>query len=128
MSMVRISLLMMDGSYKETAKLNQLTKSFFEEIGPYKLQLNLIISTLYEKKYLLKKKVLVGYLSESMAEQPKRGFGASMLEWFGRDLRHIFEKYFQHHKLKQFNLLNTKYIEKQHKKLLNNKQINTKPL
>ena len=51
-----------------------------------------------------------------MAEQPKRGFGISMLEWFGRDLRHIFEKYFQHHKLKQFNLLNTKYIQKQHKK------------
>ena len=68
MLMVRILLLMMDGSYKETAKLNQLTKSFFEEIGPYKLQLNLIISTLYEKKYLLKKKVLVGYLPESMAD------------------------------------------------------------
>ena len=56
-----------------------------------------------------------------MIERPKKGFG--------RNLRHIFAKDFQHHKLKQYNLLNTKYIQKQHKKnYLYNKQINTKPL
>ena len=51
-----------------------------------------------------------------MIERPKNGFGIPMLEWFGRNLRHIFAKDFQHHKLKQYNLLNTKYIQKQHKK------------
>jgi asparagine synthase (glutamine-hydrolysing) len=80
-----------------------------------------------DKKYLLKK-VLARYLPESMIEKPKRGFGIPMLEWFGGDLRYIFEKYFQQHKLKQHNLLNTKYILKQHKKLLNNKEINVSRL
>jgi asparagine synthase (glutamine-hydrolysing) len=76
-----------------------------------------------DKKYLLKK-VLARYLPESMIEKPKRGFGIPMLEWFGRDLRHIFEKHFQQYKLKQHNLLNIKYIQKQHKKLLDNKEVN----
>lgn len=80
-----------------------------------------------DKKYLIKK-VLARYLPESMIERPKKGFGIPMLEWFGRDLRHIFAKDFQQHKLKQHNLLNTKYIQKQHKKLLNNKEINVRRL
>ena len=80
-----------------------------------------------DKKYLLKK-VLARYLPESMIERPKMGFGIPMLEWFGRDLRHIFAKYFQQHNLKQHNLLNTKYIQKQHTKLLNNKEINVSRL
>ena len=64
-----------------------------------------------------------------MIERPKKGLGIPMLEWFDRNLSHIFAKDFQHHKLKQYNLLNTKYIQKQHKKnYLYNKQINTKPL
>ena len=63
-----------------------------------------------------------------MIERPKNGFGIPMLEWFGRNLRHIFAKDFQQHKLKQHNLFNTKYIQKQHKKLLNNKEINVRRL
>ena len=64
-----------------------------------------------------------------MIERPKKGFGIPMLEWFDRNLSHIFAKDFQHHKLKQYNLSNTKYLQKQHKKnYLYNKQINTKPL
>ena len=51
-----------------------------------------------------------------------------MLEWFGRDLRHIFVKYFQQHQFKQHNLLNTKYVQKQHQKLLNNKEVNVSRL
>jgi len=80
-----------------------------------------------DKKYLLKK-VLARYLPESMIERPKRGFGIPMLEWFGRDLRYIFDKHFQQHKLNQHNLFNTKYIQKQHKKLLNNKEVNVSRL
>ena len=63
-----------------------------------------------------------------MIERPKNGFGIPMLEWFGTDLRHIFAKYFQQYKLNQHNLLNSKYIQKQHKKLLNNKEINVSRL
>ena len=80
-----------------------------------------------DNKYLLKK-VLGKYLPESMIYKRKRGFGIPMLEWFGKDLRHLFEYDFQQQQLKQHNLLNTKYIQNEHKKLLNNKEINVRRL
>ena len=71
----------------------------------------------HQNKVILRN-ILKKYVPENLINRPKMGFGIPMLEWFDRNLSHIFAKDFQHHKLKQYNLLNTKYIQKQHKKLL----------
>jgi len=78
-------------------------------------------------KYLLRK-VLERYIPKEMIDRPKIGFGIPMFEWFGGDLRELFEKYFKREKLVVHNLLNNEYIEKEYKKLQENRQLNINKL
>ena len=43
------------------------------------------------------------------------GFGIPIFEWFSSDLKKLFEVYFQEDKLKEHNLLNQKYIDREYK-------------
>ena len=80
-----------------------------------------------DSKYLLKK-VLERYIPKKMLDRPKMGFGIPMFEWFGNDLKDMFEEYFKKEKLSQHNLLNNEYIEREYKKLQENKQLNINKL
>jgi len=78
-------------------------------------------------KYLLRK-VLERYIPKEMIDRPKMGFGIPMFEWFGSDLRELFEENFVDEKLNKHNLLNNKYIQKEYQKLKNNKVLNINKL
>ncbi|MFK5882347.1 MAG: asparagine synthase (glutamine-hydrolyzing) [Sulfurospirillum sp.] len=78
-------------------------------------------------KYLLRK-VLERYIPKSMIDRPKMGFGIPMFEWFGGDLRELFEKNFTDEKLDKHNLLNNNYIQQEYQKLKNDKILNINKL
>ena len=78
-------------------------------------------------KYLLRK-VLERYIPKELIDRPKMGFGIPMFEWFGGDLRVLFEEYFQEEKLQQHNLFNSKYIQKEYQKLKNGDALNINKL
>jgi len=79
-----------------------------------------------DSKYLLRK-VLERYIPKQMIDRPKMGFGIPMFEWFGGDLKHLFEIYFQKEKL-HHHLFNESYIQKEYQKFKENKQININKL
>lgn len=79
-----------------------------------------------DSKYLLRK-VLERYIPKEMIDRPKMGFGIPMFEWFGGDLRNLFETYFKEENLNH-NLLNVSYIQKEYQKLKDNKQMNINKL
>lgn len=79
-----------------------------------------------DSKYLLRK-VLERYIPKEMIDRPKMGFGIPMFEWFGGDLRNLFEIYFKEENLNH-NLLNVSYIQKDYQKLKDNKQMNINKL
>lgn len=79
-----------------------------------------------DSKYLLRK-VLERYIPKEMIDRPKMGFGIPMFEWFGGDLRSLFDEYFGEEKLNH-NLLNKKYIQTEYGKLKENNQININKL
>jgi len=70
-------------------------------------------------KYLLRK-VLERYLPKELIDRPKMGFGIPMFEWFGGDLRNLFEKYF----VEDDEILNMQYVRELYLKLKNNKPVN----
>ncbi len=78
-------------------------------------------------KYLLRK-VLQRYLPNELIDRPKMGFGIPMFEWFSKDLRDLFDIYFDENKIKRQGILNAKYIKKEYDKLKNNKPININKL
>lgn len=80
-----------------------------------------------KSKYLLRK-VLERYIPKNMIDRPKMGFGIPMLEWFGGDLRGLFDTYFREEKLKNHNLLNNACVQREYQKLKDNKQININKL
>ena len=69
-----------------------------------------------DSKYLLKK-VLERYIPKEMIYRKKMGFGIPIFEWFSSDLKKLFEVYFQEDKLKEHNLLNQKYIDREYKEM-----------
>ncbi len=77
-------------------------------------------------KYLLRK-VLQRYLPNELIDRPKMGFGIPMFEWFGGDLRGLFEIYFQKEKFNH-DLLNFQYIQKEYDKLKRGDAININKL
>jgi len=77
-------------------------------------------------KYLLRK-VLERYLPKELIDRPKMGFGIPMFEWFGGDLRGLFEVYFQKDRFSH-NLLNFDYVQKEYNKLKNNQVVNINKL
>ena len=77
-------------------------------------------------KYLLKK-VLERYLPKELIDRPKMGFGIPMFEWFGGELRELFEIQFQKEKFNH-GLLNFDYIKKEYEKFKNNRAININKL
>lgn len=79
-----------------------------------------------DSKYLLRK-VLERYIPKELIDRPKMGFGIPMFEWFGGDLKDLFKYYFSDEQL-QHHLLNNKYIDKEYKKLQDNKTININKL
>ena len=79
-----------------------------------------------DSKYLLRK-VLERYIPKEMIDRPKMGFGIPMFEWFGGDLKNLFQTYFQEENLNH-NLLNASYIQKEYQKLKDNKQMNINKL
>ena len=79
-----------------------------------------------DSKYLLRK-VLERYIPKDMIDRPKMGFGIPMFEWFGGDLRNLFETYFKEENINH-NLLNANYIQKEYQKLKDNKQMNINKL
>lgn len=79
-----------------------------------------------KSKYLLRK-VLERYIPKEMIERPKMGFGIPMFEWFGGDLKELFEIYFKEEKLKH-KLFDNSYIYNEYKKLKNNQKVNINKL
>jgi len=80
-----------------------------------------------KSKYLLRK-VLERYIPKSMIDRPKMGFGIPMFEWFGKDLRELFEQNFIDEELNKHNLLNNSYIQKEYNKLKENRTLNINKL
>ncbi len=78
-------------------------------------------------KYLLRK-VLERYIPKELIDRPKMGFGIPMFEWFGGDLRSLFEEYFKDEKLNKHNLLDSNYIKKEFEKLKNDQALNINKL
>lgn len=79
-----------------------------------------------DSKYLLRK-VLERYIPKDMIDRPKMGFGIPMFEWFGGDLRNLFETYFKEENLSH-KLLKVSYVQKEYQKLKDNKQMNINKL
>ncbi len=80
-----------------------------------------------DSKYLLRK-VLERYIPKEMIDRPKMGFGIPMFEWFGGDLKELFEQNFSKEELGKHNLLNSEYIDKEYQKLKENKALNINKL
>ncbi|KIM05685.1 MAG: hypothetical protein KN64_02015 [Sulfurovum sp. AS07-7] len=80
-----------------------------------------------QSKYMLRK-VLERYIPKEMIDRPKMGFGIPMFEWFGKDLRSLFDEHFTKDRLSKHGLLNIDYIQKEHEKLKNNKPLNINKL
>ncbi len=78
-------------------------------------------------KYLLRK-VLQRYLPNELIDRPKMGFGIPMFEWFSKDLRNLFDIYFDKKEIKKQDILNADYIKKEYDKLKNNQPININKL
>jgi len=78
-------------------------------------------------KYLLRR-VLERYIPKELIDRPKMGFGIPMFEWFGGDLRDLFEAYFTKDKLSRHNLLNNEYIQKEYQKLKEDSALNINKL
>ncbi len=78
-------------------------------------------------KYLLRK-VLERYIPKKLIDRPKMGFGIPMFEWFGGELREMFEQNFTKEKLQKHNLLNYEYIQKEYNKLKEGKALNINKL
>ncbi len=78
-------------------------------------------------KYLLRK-VLEKYIPKELIDRPKMGFGIPMFEWFGGDLRKLFEINFTKERLNKHALLNNEYIKNEYQKLKNSKAININKL
>ena len=70
-------------------------------------------------KYLLRR-VLERYLPKELIDRSKMGFGIPMFEWFGGELRNLFEKYFA----EDDDILNMQYVRELYLKLKNNKPVN----
>ncbi len=77
-------------------------------------------------KYLLRK-VLQRYLPNELIDRPKMGFGIPMFEWFGGDLKELFDIYFKKEKFNH-DLLNFQYIQKEYDKLKRGDAININKL
>ncbi len=80
-----------------------------------------------DSKYLLRK-VLERYIPKKMIDRPKMGFGIPMFEWFGSDLKELFEENFSNKKLDKHNLLNNKYIRKEYQKFKDGSALNINKL
>ena len=80
-----------------------------------------------KSKYLLRK-VLERYLPNELIDRPKMGFGIPMFEWFGGDLRDMFEHYFTKERIEKEGILNFEYIEKEYLKLKENRPVNINKL
>ncbi|UCN01135.1 asparagine synthase (glutamine-hydrolyzing) [Sulfurimonas sp. SWIR-19] len=78
-------------------------------------------------KYLLRK-VLERYIPEKLIDRPKMGFGIPMFEWFGGDLKELFEKNFTDEMFDKHHLFNKQYIQKEYQKLNINKALNINKL
>jgi len=78
-------------------------------------------------KYLLRR-VLERYLPKSLIDRPKMGFGIPMFEWFGGDLRSLFDHYLGRERIIAEGLLDADYIEAQHHKLVHGEAININKL
>ena len=70
-------------------------------------------------KYLLRK-VLERYLPKELIDRPKTGFGIPMFEWFGGELRSLFEKYFA----EDDEILNMQYVRELYLRLKDGKPVN----
>ena len=70
-------------------------------------------------KYLLKK-VLERYIPKELIDRPKMGFGIPMFEWFGSELRGLFEEYFQ----RDDDIINMDYVRSEYKKFTQNRAVN----
>ena len=66
-------------------------------------------------------------MPKELIDRPKMGFGIPMFEWFGGDLRGLFEVYFQKDRFNH-NLLNFDYVQKEYNKLKNNQVVNINKL
>lgn len=64
-------------------------------------------------KYLLKK-VLERYIPRTLTERPKKGFGIPMLEWFGGDLRFLFDRHFKKERIEKHGLYAFDYLMKEY--------------
>ena len=70
-------------------------------------------------KYLLKK-VLERYLPKELIDRPKMGFGIPMFEWFGSELKILFEEYFT----QDDEIINMDYVRDEYKRFIQNRAVN----
>lgn len=80
-----------------------------------------------DSKYLLRK-VLERYIPKSMIDRPKKGFSIPMFEWFRGDLDVLFAEHLKQGSIEKHALLKFDYIEKEYKKLKENKTLNVNKL
>jgi asparagine synthase (glutamine-hydrolysing) len=80
-----------------------------------------------DSKYLLRK-VLERYLPKELIDRPKMGFGIPMFEWFGNDLKELFDIYLDRDRLNKHRILNVDYIQQELNKLKNQETLNINKL
>ncbi len=78
-------------------------------------------------KYLLRK-VLERYIPKELIDRPKMGFAIPMEEWFGKDLRELFETNFTAQETVGGKLLNNSYIQNEYDKFKKGKLVNMNKL
>jgi len=70
-------------------------------------------------KYLLRK-VLERYLPKELIDRPKMGFGIPMFEWFGGELRDLFESHFA----EDDEMIDMSYVRQMYQRLKENRPVN----
>lgn len=66
-------------------------------------------------KYILRK-ILFGYIPESMIDRPKRGFSIPLFKWFTAELGDLFSHYFTEEKLTEIPVFSSKEVLHEYRK------------
>jgi len=75
------------------------------------------------QKYALKK-ILERHLPKELVHRPKKGFGIPVQEWFGTELRGLFDRYLIPEVVAKTGLLNPEFVALERRRLDNGGAVN----